>query len=129
MYKTIGFSTDAPPVWCWHSCQELGKGPTVETARALLSDWEMEQTLCMLELHVPSDLVLLSSYGGWNEFLDHVMDNKPLTNEDRWTEMFNVPPLKRDHDDIQAVIPYIERDWVASVRPLRIEDRDSSEVI
>ena len=124
MHEKVGFSTDAPPVWCWHSCGELGKGPTVGTARALLSDREIEQTLYTLELRVPSDLVLLSSYSDWNELLDHVVDGERVMDEDRWAEMFSVPPLKHDDDDIQAAIPYIEPDWVTSVRPLTIDGRD-----
>ncbi len=50
-------------------------------------------------------------------------------NEDRWETMFNVPPLKRDDDGIQAMTPYIEPDWITSARPLKTDGRDWTESI
>src|SRR5688500_16627248 len=65
----------AAPVWCWHSCEgELGRGPTVQTAAMLMGDWGYyaHQTR-VVELNVPDELPLLSSYWAWNELLDETI--------------------------------------------------------
>ena len=67
------------PVWCWHSCSgRLGTAPTVGTAAFLLSEYQLGQGIVAVELAVPVEFVLLSSYHAWNSFLDFVIVNQRL---------------------------------------------------
>lgn len=67
------------PIWCWHSCNgQLGAAPTVGTAAFLLSEYQLGQGMVAVELDVPKELVLLSSYYAWNSFLDFVIVNQRL---------------------------------------------------
>lgn len=108
------------PVWCWHSCNgRLGAAPTVGTAAFLLSEYQLGQGMVAIELTVPAEFVLLSSYNAWNSFLDFVIVNQRLPKNHRLARrMFAEPMLKHDTDDIQAVIPFIE---------LRVEGRNWDE--
>jgi len=118
-------ATDAP-VWCWHSCNgRLGAAPTVGTAAFLLSEHQIGQGMVAVELAVPMELTLLSSYHAWNSFLDFVIVNQRLPrNQRRARRMFAEPIFKHETDDIQAVIPFIEPNWVRSVTELTVEGRD-----
>jgi hypothetical protein len=146
MYAALGLNTAAPPVWCWHSCGRLGRGPTVGTAELLLSEWDIAQGMVTIELEAPAELVLPSSYWIWNEFLGYVLENKLLPADDGdfrayvtkdglpvgyrdSTDMFADPLFKCDDDDIQAVIPYIDPNWIVSMQPLTTADRDWDEPV
>ncbi|HJT36388.1 MAG TPA: DUF3841 domain-containing protein [Pirellulales bacterium] len=120
---------DAPPVWCWHSCRSMGMAPTVETARLLLSDDDIERGMIVIELEVPPASMLISSYRDWNEFLDQTIEHRSAPTERKWHSMFNVPPMKYRGDDIQAVTPHIDREWVVAWWPLIVTGRDSCEAI
>ena len=115
-----------PPIWCWHSCNgTLGSAPTVATAVLLLSSYQIEQGMVTIELDVPVELALLSSYHRWNEFLDFVITKQRLPKSRRLLQqMFAEPLLKDEHDDIQAVIPFIDPAWVRGVADLSVEGRD-----
>jgi hypothetical protein len=118
-------ATDAP-LWCWHSCNgRLGTAPTVGTAAFLLSEYQLGQGMVAVELAVPVEFVLLSSYHAWNGFLDFVIVNQRLPkNHRRARRMFADPLFKHDTDDIQAVIPFIKHAWVRGVTALTVEGRD-----
>jgi hypothetical protein len=120
--------TDAP-IWCWHSCNgRLGAAPTVGTAAFLLSEYQLGQGMVAVELAVPVEYVLLSSYHAWNSLLDFVIVNQRLPKSHRRAgRMFADPLFKHDTDDIQAVIPFIEPAWVRGVTELRVEGRDWDE--
>lgn len=123
--STKGAANDAP-VWCWHSCNgRLGAAPTVGTAAFLLSEYQIGQGMVAVELAVPVEHVLLSSYHAWNRFLDFVIVNQRLPrNQRRARKMFVEPMFKHDTDDIQAVIPFIEPAWLRGVTDLTVADRD-----
>ncbi len=73
-----------PPIWCWHSCNgRLGAAPTVGTAALLLSECQIRQGMVAVQLAVPLEFVLLSSYHVWNSFLNFVMDNQRLPKDQR----------------------------------------------
>jgi hypothetical protein len=118
-------SADAP-IWCWHSCNgKIGSPPTVGTATALFGSVESVQGMVTLELAVPSEFVLLSSYHEWNAFLDYVIVEKRLPNTRRkYRKMFAEPLLKHDADEIQAVIPFIDSAWVRGVSELTVAGRN-----
>jgi hypothetical protein len=122
---TNGAANDAP-IWCWHSCNgRLGNAPTVGTAAFLLSEYQIGQGMVAVELAVPVEFVLLSSYHAWNSFLDFVIVNQRLPkNHRRARRMFANPLFKHDTDDIQAVIPFIEPTWVRGVTELTVTGRD-----
>ncbi|MCG8352287.1 MAG: DUF3841 domain-containing protein [Chloroflexales bacterium] len=130
LHEVIGLASDTPPVWCWHSCEQLLAPPTVGTAAALLSEYEIEQGMVTFELDVPADMALLSSYHEWNNFLDACLERNAVPVEtDKWRNMFHVPPLLHEADDIQAVLPRIDSKWLNAVWPLRIEGRDWAEPV
>jgi len=123
---------DAAPIWCWHSCNgQIGAPPTVGTAAMLLGDWDYWATsMVVVELDVPSDLALLSSYYRWNQAVDEAFD----ASEDdictrNFVDMFDAPLMKHDTDDIQAVIPEICASWVIAMRPLPTDDVDWDQLI
>jgi hypothetical protein len=117
------------PIWCWHSCHgTLNQPPTVGTAAYLLSESDFERGLAVLELAIPADTMLLSSYYAWNRFLDAVITKKRLPRSPRragW--MFEEPLLRHADDDIQAVIPLIRPSWLVRSTPLIIDGRDYNE--
>lgn len=124
MAERLGEDTafDAP-VWCWHSCHDgfdgdtqRGAAPTDETARDLFGVFLERDRLEIdrLELEVPDELVLLSSYKIWNDFY---MDGEEVP-DGGWARMFEEPLLDHHFDDIQAVIPWIEPEWVNSIDEL-----------
>lgn len=105
------------PIWCWQRCAPRGGPPTLGTARALLSDSKLENPFSVLELEVPEEFVLLSSYIDWNEALDFTIDTgsePPDTHE----SMFD--PVTDPDDDTQACIPFILESWIVASRPLRL---------
>ncbi len=125
-----GLGDDAP-VWCWHSCNGVrGQMPTVGTAAMLLSEYDLEQGMVVIELAVPRSLVLLSSYYAWNRFLDVTLVKKrwprsPL----RKRRLFGEPLMWHGTDDIQAVLPSIEPQWLIRWTRLTIADREWEEPV
>ncbi len=73
----------------------------------------------LIELNVPDELALLSSYSVWNEALDRMLDTSADTvDPQEFGGMFDAPLLKHHDDDIQAVVPRIQSSWIAEIRPL-----------
>ena len=114
------------PIWCWHSCNGIiGQPPTVGTATSLLSENDRERALAVLELVVPSDTMLLSSYSAWNRFLDVLITKQRLPRSPRLVRwMFEEPLFRQPDDDIQAVIPLIRPGWLNRSSPLLLDGRD-----
>ncbi|MEM6473802.1 MAG: hypothetical protein AAF802_29865 [Planctomycetota bacterium] len=103
------------PIWCWHSCNGIeGACPSVGTFALLMGDWNFYAAgMACLELSVPSELTLLSSYSRWNEAVDDAMDRRADSIDSNiFIDMFDPPLIKNDTDDIQAVVPRIEPEWV-----------------
>lgn len=73
----------------------------------------------LIELNVPDELALLSSYSVWNEALDRMLDTSANSiDPQKIGPMFDTPLLKHSVDDIQAVVPRIHSSWIAEIRPL-----------
>jgi len=129
--EAIKYNCTHAPIWCWQSCNgEHGASPTVGTAKALLSEFQLDQGMISVEMDVPGGFVLLSSYYAWSRFLDRVIVRRRVPVGDRiagW--MFQQPLLKHPTDDIQAVIPYIDSTWVIGTHALRIDGRSWDEPI
>lgn len=120
---------DAVPVWCWHSCNgKLSVGPTVDTASSLIGDWKyFAHQMRVIELDVPHELPLLSSYYEWNQLLDEALETQQTPDfNSPHISMFDSPLIKHDADDIQAVLPLIEKHWVLDIRALP-ETNDSGD--
>ncbi len=108
------------PIWAWHSCEGTWCAPpTIATARALLSDLQIMDGMCVVEFEAPAELCVLSSYRRFNALLDVVLDGETPDRE-AFLDMFNVPPIE-EHDDIQAVLPYLKMEWVMDIRHLDLK--------
>jgi len=108
------------PVWAWHSCSKWFAPPTVGTAMSLLTDYQLLNGMVTIEMEVPDELCLLSSYARFNELLDEVIDFGTIRHPEAHYEMFSLP-LELDMDEIQAVIPCINKDWILEIRPIDIK--------
>ena len=81
--------------------------------------------MVLVELNVPDELCLLSSYSIWNDALSDFLEHNRITiQESQFSAMFDEPLLKHSMDDIQAVIPYIMSDWIADIRNLPESEDD-----
>jgi hypothetical protein len=97
----------------------------VGTATSLLGDYALREPHVTLELTVPANLMLLSSYSAWNRLLDTTIVRSRLPRSHRWTRYVFARPYLRDKgDDVQAVIPWIEPSWIRSIQPLVVRDRN-----
>lgn len=76
----------------------------------------MEQGVYRIKLSVPDELVVLSSYGIWNEALYYWSDHGPIP-EGHFREMFYVEEINKDADT-QACLPFIEREWIKRVEKI-----------
>lgn len=124
--KQTRLSFDSAPFWCWHSCHGTYEAPpTVLTASLLIGDWKYAKSMVLVELNVPDELCLLSSYSIWNDALSDFLEHNRITiQESQFSAMFDEPLLKHSMDDIQAVIPYIMSDWIADIRNLPESEDD-----
>ena len=117
----IGVTEINVPLWCWHSCNGVdGSAPTVGTLASLMGDWNYYATyMLVLELSVPDDLVLLSSYWRWNEAMNDAIDRRSeQIDTPRFIDMFDPPLIKHDADDVQGVMPAIDYSWITDMRAL-----------
>jgi hypothetical protein len=113
----VGVGTMTTPLWCWHSCKGIHQScPTVGTFASLMGDWNYYASRMMvLECEIPDALPLLSSYSRWNQAIDDAMDcHSDAIDGQRFADMFQAPLFKHETDDIQAVIPRIERNWITA---------------
>ncbi|NUO02366.1 MAG: DUF3841 domain-containing protein [Saprospiraceae bacterium] len=110
---------NTPPIWAFHSCKEWARPPCFLTARALLSDMELESGISTLVFDAPDDLVLLSSYRIWGRFWSELDAATGAIPKKPWGRMFNLKYFK-EGDDLQACLPYLLLEWVKEVRPLVI---------
>lgn len=113
-----------PPMWAW-------AGPDTRDNRVALA---AELLLCpqtpeeyaryvVLDLDVPDEVVLLSSYGRWNDFMHAIMMGEGSPDMD-WA-------IGREElNGVQACLARVAAGWVLGVRPLepfRPEDEDEDE--
>ncbi|MBX9652711.1 DUF3841 domain-containing protein [bacterium] len=129
--RKTGLNIAHPPIWCWHSCDGAWRGPpTVGTANMLLAADEIQSGMVAIELLVPKQLVLLSSYHLWNDFVEVFLKTRRIPSRRHNTRrLFDEPLLTNDCDSIQAVIPFIEPEWVQRSFDLVVDGRDWGEMI
>lgn len=107
-----------PPIWCWHSCHgQIGNPPTIEVASDLFDLEHFAKSMMLVELEVPNELIWLSSFSLWNEFLCDIIEFGRVPSEsDLQTLRSGVFVHEDDH--IQAVLPYTKSEWVRKVSTL-----------
>ena len=128
----IGPPFDHALVWCWHSCNgKKHSPPTVGTASLLMGDWNYyASSTVLVELDAPKEHCLLSSYKRWNDALCYFLEHRKETiSVGLFDDMFDDPLMKHPGDDIQAVLPYIMRDWIIDIRNLPESDEKWESVI
>lgn len=108
------------PVWAWHSCREWRRPPTVETALMLLTDYQLLNGMVVIEMEAPDELCLLSTYSRFNDLLNEVIDEGAVLYPQAYSNMFQLP-VQLNGDDIQAVLPCIDMDWVTDIRAIDIK--------
>ncbi|MEZ4883351.1 MAG: DUF3841 domain-containing protein [Chitinophagales bacterium] len=123
--KSIDCKGNAP-IWAWHSCGGVyGKSPTLEDASNLLSLLEIESGVQTIEFECPDEFALLSSYGAWNnEVLDYFIIGvkEVILPTQKLKELFEVSPQNlHESDSIQATLPFLLKEWVVDIRPLKLK--------
>lgn len=108
------------PVWAWPMSPLLGGPPTFTTADALLGEPEFRAGTWVMELCVPDHMCLRSCYRWWNGVIDDFLVGH--TSGGRRYQLYD-PPLYRvaspmQPDDLQFCLPFIDRRWVRTMRPL-----------
>ena len=117
------------PIWTWHSCQAYKKAPTLDDARCLLSDFEIESGIQTIELECPESIVLLSSYAAWNNILDQFLLEEEFTDvsANEMKALFEVSPQHyTESDSIQATLPFLDKKWVVDIRALNLRPNDDN---
>ncbi|WP_433235211.1 DUF3841 domain-containing protein [Streptosporangium sp. CA-135522] len=115
-----------PPLWAWHG-PDTRDDRVALTAELLLNPGDPEEydRYVVLDLDVPDEFVVVSSYGRWNDFLEAIFMGQSAPNMD-WS-------IDRDEFDepvgcrVQACLPRIAGPWVLSVRPLEPSSSDEPE--
>ncbi len=114
-----------PPVWAWHSCGAWERPPTLNDARALLSDGELELGVQVVEFEVAEEWVLLSRYSVWNLILDAFIDNNKEFILKNTEHLFVYNKINFPNtDSIQATLPILKTEWVTAIRPLKLQPGD-----
>ncbi len=104
------------PIWLW-PMDERPAPQEVVYGRAVLLSGGLEHCLTMrfVELDVPEELALKSSYGKWNTLVDYCISfGRAPKGTDDWMGLFDWRHLL-EFDFVQAIVPYIEREWITSV--------------
>lgn len=111
------------PIWAWHSCGGPKEPPTLDVARNLLSDIEIESGIQTIEFECPDHLALLTNYDDWCSILFRLLDGLDTSKiEER--DIQAMYPSDFDHleeyEAIQATLPYLCLDWVVEIRDLNL---------
>lgn len=118
--RKINCSKNAP-IWAWHSCNTYQKAPTLDDARALLSDFEIETGIKVVEFECPDDIALLSFYSIWNDILDlFIQGNQAISlKKNTFETLFDVRSSTfKKGDSIQATLPFLKKEWIIEIREL-----------
>lgn len=115
-----------PPLWTWLG-PDTRDDRVALTAELLLNPDGLEDydRYVVLDLDVPDEFVVLSSYGRWNDFMEAIFmgDGSPCMD---WS-------IDQDELDeqtrgrVQACLPRLAGPWVLSVRPLQPSSLDQPE--
>ncbi|MFC4946979.1 hypothetical protein [Pseudonocardia sp. GCM10023141] len=93
-----------PPIWAWRGAL------TLLDSRMLLAEHELRAGWATIALDAPTELVVESDYGAWNDHLAALFDPAP-------TEWRLVPP-RPGVEPVQACLPQLRAEWVSEIRPL-----------
>lgn len=108
-----------PLIWAWsdgnffsNEDHQLDAVSTVESSVEYLS------SKCVINLEVPDNIPVLSSYSKWNRLMEYCMTfNKAPTSLEDWEGLFDLLDIA-EHEFIQAVLPHIDRNWISGVEEL-----------
>lgn len=93
-----------PPIWAWHGPLRL------RDASSLFDpEHELVHGFATLDLEVPDELIVLTDYGQWCDYL-----MSPVLQLGDWR-----PEAVVRMDDVllQACLPYLRSEWVQAMRP------------
>lgn len=111
----IGLSNGlSPPVWTF----ETDPGELDLLATMLLSDHELSQSdYVTLELIVPENRILRTSYSAWCELYFSCLETGRIEDDGTWLDCS--PTDEYPSHTAQAILPYILKEWVKKVVPLK----------
>ena len=109
-----------PPIWAFLIDHGLDY-PSVGSASALLSDFQIEEGPVVIEFHAPTEFVLLSDYGPWCEYCFGYPELE--TNLEAMFQIDEHAPVD-EGTSIQACLPLIKKSWVQRIQILDIDSRD-----
>lgn len=100
-----------PPTWAWH-----GRVTLLDASMLLNAEHELSQGWATITFDAPEELVLLSDYAHWCDFLFEDTDWEPArfrTVEERalldWAGLTC---------GVQATLPHVQGEWVDTIEPL-----------
>ncbi|GAA2698094.1 hypothetical protein GCM10010412_093500 [Nonomuraea recticatena] len=104
-----------PPLWAWLGPDTRDERVAV-TAELLLCPEGPEEyaRYVVLDLEVPDEFVVLSSYGRWNDFMEATLFGPSSPSMDWTIERSELAAAGR----VQACLPRLAEPWVLGVRPL-----------
>ncbi|MES0809174.1 hypothetical protein ABLO27_06820 [Roseibium sp. SCPC15] len=113
--KRLGLSDgNCPPVWTYETQPENLE----HLATMLLSDHELSQSdFVTLELSVPSNMILRSSYHQWCSVYFDCLETGEIGDDGGWLDWSSASTDDAD-DVIQAILPFLKRTWIVSCAPL-----------
>ncbi|MGW2160375.1 DUF3841 domain-containing protein [Nonomuraea sp. NPDC001699] len=116
-----------PPLWAWPG-PDTRDDRVALTAELLLNPDGPEEydRYVVLDLEVPDEFVVLSSYGRWNNFLEEIFFRGDSSPRMDWS--IDQDELDEQADGrVQACLPRVAGPWVLSVRPLEPSSLDEPE--
>lgn len=114
--ELVGCDEDYELLWLWMvPTDRPAREAEYRALSSLCPGFNDARQMSIIELTLPEDLVLTSSYSRWNVLLDYCIVNRrtPERTED-WLGMFDCKSLEK-WDKIQGVVPWIERSWIDEV--------------
>ncbi|MFC5824347.1 DUF3841 domain-containing protein [Nonomuraea insulae] len=101
-----------PPVWAWEGPDTRDNNVAI-TAEMLLCPETPEEyaRYVVLDLDVPDETALISSYGRWNDFLEAIIMGAESPHMD-WSIG------QEELNGVQVCLPRVATGWVLGVRPL-----------
>lgn len=101
-----------PPIWAW-------RGDLTLLDASMLLDPEHELALgyATVEFAAPTDLLVTSNYGAWNDFLAITLTGGTATWEIGVTDPTSWGPQ-------QVCLPYLRKEWIRDIRPLPTDGWD-----
>lgn len=107
-----------PPIWVWYKYGGSRTKFKNNAARDLLSEDEIKAGIYKIELDVPEQLCLLSSYFNWNVALDFTLATG-LSPDSIFSPMLDKNSLD-GQKNIQGCLPCILRHWIIGISPLTL---------